>query len=201
MFVMSHYLIGNFIYKSLFKESPHTSINIQLLFEYGNVLPDLHPRLSQINHYLESTCDDLEKYVNQSQNQNLSPNQRILSLGIVCHFLSDYFCKYHAFSYYKKQSIIKHLFYELKLHIQLMYLLLFQKERLNVYSDYNLESHSDIHTMIDTLQQDYFNEKTSILTDIIFALRASYITASSLLDYPSTVSKKNLIYYSDPYLS
>jgi len=184
MFVMSHYLIGNFIYKSLLKEYSNASLNIQLLFEFGNVLPDLHPKLSQTNHYLECTYADLEKYVKQSQDQNLSSNQRILSLGIVCHFLSDYFCTYHAFPYYKKQSIIKHLFYELKLHIQLTYLLLFQRKNLIECADYTFDSYTDIHTMIAALQQDYFNGKTSIMTDIIFALRASYITASTLLGHP-----------------
>ncbi len=184
MLVVSHYLIGNYIYKSLFHDSNNKSFISQILFAYGNVLPDLHPRLSQIDHYVTCTSAYLEEFTKKSQNSNISVNQRIVSLGVICHFLSDYFCTYHAFPSYRKKSIFRHLFYELRLHLHLTFLLLFYKKTLTALFTDNIQTYSDINTMITMLQQDYFKEEVCMMSDIVFAFRATYMAASWLLDFP-----------------
>lgn len=184
MFVGTHYRIGSFVYKFTLTQFPKNSLISKYLFKWGNVLPDLHYEMSQVSHHLEFTLNHVEDHIKIFQDQSIPAYQRSISLGIVCHFLSDYFCTYHALAPYKNLSLLRHLIYELKLHVQLSYYLLFPKQLHGKLALSETSIYPDIHTLIHSLQQDYFNQKTCILNDILFALRATSIAAAHLQEIP-----------------
>lgn len=180
MFVGSHFRIGSFVYKSVLTKYQKKSLLNQYLFKWGNVLPDIYHELSKVDHYIEFTLDYVEDLIQIIQDRSNPSFQRSISLGIVCHFLSDYFCAYHALAPYKKRSILQHLIYELKLDICLTYCLLFPKQLKKKLSICEETKYPTIKNIILSLQLDYFKEKPSIMNDILFALRATSIAVAHL---------------------
>ena len=71
-------------------------------------------------HYLSETYDLYEKHLKLTQDTTKNAWERSLALGVVCHFLGDYFCKYHAKKPYTFSGLYLHLMYELKLHIKVI---------------------------------------------------------------------------------
>lgn len=185
IFVGTHYCIGSFIYKSVLSNFQKSSLLNKYLFKWGNVLPDIHHKLSQVDHYVEHTLEYVKVHSKMIQDQTIPTNQRFISLGIICHFLSDYFCTYHALAPYKNRSMLRHLFYELKLHVCMRYSLLFPnqlQEKLSISKDI---TYPNIEDLILSLQRDYFKERTSIMNDILFALRATSIAIAHLQEVPA----------------
>ncbi|MBC7958630.1 MAG: zinc dependent phospholipase C family protein [Vallitaleaceae bacterium] len=192
MFVGSHYRIGTFVYKSVITKFQKGTLINQFLFKCGNVLPDVHHKLAQVDHHLEFTLDYVKDHIKIFQDQSIPSYRRSISLGIVCHFISDYFCTYHALAPYKNHSTLKHLIYELKLHLHLCYYLLFPKQLQEKLAINIATKYPDIQTMIHTIQRDYFKEKTCIMNDILFSLRASSIAVAHLQENP-VISLDNVI--------
>jgi hypothetical protein len=84
-------------------------------FVYGNVKPDIS-KMANLKHHFEETFPVFYTHMQAAQNTALSTRERSLALGVACHFLCDYFCKYHAKQPYRSANIVLHLYYELKLH-------------------------------------------------------------------------------------
>lgn len=194
MFVGTHYRIGTFVYKSVLTKFQKSSFIDQYFFKIGNVLPDLHHELSQVNHYPEFTLDYIKEHTRIIQDHSIPTYKRSLSLGIICHFLSDYFCTYHALEPYKSRSTLQHLVYELKLHFRISYCLLFPKQLQKKLAICEAIRYPDIQTIIRTLQRDYFQENINIMNDILFALRATSITVAHLQELPvNTIENESLM--------
>lgn len=198
MLVGSHSRIGSFVYRFIItKYIPYSPID-KILFKTGNVLPDISKNLSKLDHTVEGSSNPYKQHIRKSQDTTLSSAKRMISLGVMCHFLCDYFCIYHAKEEFINRSIVPHLLYEFKLHFILSYKLLFSKKLYKQLLDEKemlviLENVTKInqgknskalavHSLLNSLQRSYHLQKPSIRTDIDFALRATLISSTLLME-------------------
>ncbi|MDP4110407.1 MAG: zinc dependent phospholipase C family protein [Bacillota bacterium] len=80
-------------------------------FMLGNVLPDTSPRMKRPVHRIENWGDRVNLMIDKLETGVPVSNRRYsLRLGVVCHFVSDFFCLAHNDAYYLKQ--IAHFIYE-----------------------------------------------------------------------------------------
>lgn len=198
MLVGSHSRIGSFVYRFIItKYIPYSPID-KILFKTGNVLPDISKNLSKLDHTIEGSSKSYKHHIKKSQDITVSSSKRMMSLGIMCHFLCDYFCIYHAKEEFINRSIIPHILYELKLHLILSYKLLFSKklhkqlmceqEMLVMLKDASKTNPDKsgsvlaVRSLLDSLQRSYHLQKPSVRTDIDFALRATLISSTLLME-------------------
>lgn len=94
MFFQTHWLIGETVARFVNKQEPGR-IN-PLAFSWGCVLPDIAPPFNQIPHTVDDSYWLFSKLLSQAQNPTFI-NRRDFSIhmGMLCHFLSDYFCLAH----------------------------------------------------------------------------------------------------------
>jgi hypothetical protein len=92
------------------------------LFAWANMKPDFVPHLAIRKHYIEESFDfvvdkilaltQLPQYelLNEKRRKNIEEE-----IGVICHFLSDFFCVPHNQRWEFKHSMLPHIQYESKL--------------------------------------------------------------------------------------
>ena len=82
-------------------------------FLFGNILPDASPRMKRPVHRIENWIERVNELIDDLEAGEYGSYRRFsLKLGIVCHFVSDFFCLAHNDPYYRRQ--IAHFMYETK---------------------------------------------------------------------------------------
>ncbi len=104
------------MYKYLKNQNQDGFVPNRLAFIYGNVKPDMN-ELVWLKHNYQETRHFYFEHLEVAKNNHLSINQRSVALGVISHFICDYFCKYHTKDVYAKKSLYHHFIYEFKLHI------------------------------------------------------------------------------------
>jgi len=198
MLVGTHLRISSFVYRFIISKYISLSPIDKIFFKSGNILPDFSFSLSRIDHSVVGGTKAYRHHIKKVRDINLSNSKRILSLGVMCHFICDFFCVYHAKESYKKQSILRHLFYELKLHFVLLSMLVSpDKLKDTLLSDQNEKygfgqnssflmgktgNSNVLANILSTMQLEYHNQKPAIKTDIIYALRATLLSTRILME-------------------
>lgn len=173
MLNFSHVEVANYFYTRLKGSSLGFKLNKQSFF-YGSVLPDKQ-RHKFNAHYYKDSKPDYEKHLIRANNQNLSDSERSESLGVVCHFICDYFCKYHSVEPYKNVVGIRHFIYEAQIHFVLKSIQIRRKlfgvntieER--IFTGFDLSKLVGEFGNIEKLMSEYLNQKESIVNDLTFA--------------------------------
>jgi len=164
--VDTHLLISNIIYKYL-----SNNVNFKLnrvAFAYGNIKPDFIDSDIKCQHTLEESLCSVNKYSEKLMRDDISVKEFSISLGVICHFTSDYFCLYHRKGYSEK-GIFEHIYYELILHMKLLILILRGKLNLNNYDV--LEN--SVEAILLSLQEKYNSEVKGFNRDINYTLFAA----------------------------
>lgn len=111
--VFSHYTMGNHLY-NYFTEKLGATLDRGTFIRW-NIMPDIAPSLLKLSHFKKdiydlvmARADDLTANKDQMSIKEFSKQ-----LGILCHFMSDFFCYAHA--EYFPGSKIGHLKYELQM--------------------------------------------------------------------------------------
>lgn len=190
MLVGTHVLIGKRVYDYI-----KSTLNIELgkkKFLYGNVKPDIIFRLSSRSHRLkdslEFVLDEIERL---TKIENISSSQFSVDLGVISHFMADFFCSPHYYKYEEFNNISKHLYYEYNLHNE------FKKVSKEIPDGYietdipKLESKSNIE-IIYFLEQLYRANMLSIKNDIYFALKASTLITKNIIENSIHYSSKRI---------
>lgn len=175
MIIDTHLLISNILYKYL-KDNMNFKLD-RVAFAYGNIKPDFTTTDIKCQHTLDESLYYVNKYSEELMKADLTIKEFSISLGIICHFASDYFCIYHREGNEKK-GIIEHLSYELILHIKLVTLLLRGKLKLTNYEV--LEN--SLEPIILNLQEKYILEERGLTRDIDYTLSAA-LQISKLIVY------------------
>ena len=122
MFVNTHTLIAKSIVNNI-DENKHFFLN-ENHFIYGNIKPDLSSKYFFKKHYLKESYDMIESKVNYLCNLNLNSLSKYFSvgvlsqeLGVICHFLCDFFCVPHSQRWEFSHSFKKHVVYERDLQL------------------------------------------------------------------------------------
>ena len=95
MIIPTHRLIGENIYQSVLLNNKIRLDKRWLI--WGSVLPDLMPKYMKQKHFFSVSYDYIlnmiEKLYNDSN--NISMKEFSIRLGIITHYVSDFFCTPH----------------------------------------------------------------------------------------------------------
>lgn len=165
----------------------------QIGFGIGNILPDLDEKLLRISHYPHESRNEISQMALRVQvepcldRQNIS-YQDSLEIGIICHYVSDYFCHVHSIRFNK--SLWHHYLYELKMLFHL-------KSPTRQFA----EQHSPVIFRPDDIQpylilqsMRYDRQNPKMTTDLRFAMATSAdVAASMILGYRSITASRSVI--------
>lgn len=115
MNTFTHLGISQTIQKIIEKE-----LNVKLHnigFMYGNIKPDISTALAKIPHYKDDSIEFIKKEISELMLMKICNTCKCSKafsekLGVIIHFLSDYFC--HAHSNNFKGNMMEHHIYEAK---------------------------------------------------------------------------------------
>ncbi|MTI71651.1 MAG: zinc dependent phospholipase C family protein [Firmicutes bacterium] len=184
MLASTHYIIADSVYDNIKKITGY-NLN-KRLFKWGNIKPDVDFKLLSKSHYKDESFDfvieNIYKILNTEFdfNNKYYKNKLSVDLGIISHFLTDFFCIPHSQGWHFNTEMKKHIKYEIKLHKK--------AKRYNynakiIAPNIGVINKSNIKKLIEELHfdyrkiEDYKNDlKSSIdVSSIISAMALNYI--------------------------
>lgn len=173
MFIPTHRIIANHIYENV---SDRLDIKLnRIMLQYGNMKPDFTPSLKTIKHYKEPTfdfvLDEIVSLIDDGLQQNLiSINNFSVRLGVITHFLSDFFCLPHHDRDYFSDKLKEHMIYEKNLHYKFKEFNGLEKLKIPGLTSLDKEG---IRDFIEELHQEYINSPKGYENDIISSINVS----------------------------
>ncbi|ERJ12114.1 zinc dependent phospholipase C family protein [Haloplasma contractile] len=152
-------------------------------FTFGNIRPDIDPRLVKKIHRLKGSLDyvvsEIERVI---ETDYTSMKKFSMDLGIIMHFLSDFFCAVH---YHEDTTglitLYRHLKYEGKLKKDFPVL----AKNTNIiltYSDLYRVKKTGIRETIMQHEQSYSKLAPRIENDIYFVLKITKLISLYVID-------------------
>ncbi len=209
MLVFTHLTFANFFYWRLKKQKTLAAFTLDwTAFLYGNIKPDI-TAMSSMKHHLTDTHELYEVHRREALDNKKGEWKRSVALGVACHFLCDYFCKYHAKDPYTRASLFEHLGYEWKLH-KVVQLALNEQNTFcdlqpsnrthSMEKNKSLESYMEIKGLdaisyvtpiIRKLLEDYSEATPSMEVDMIYALNALNHLISGVMGIKDMLDTEN----------
>jgi hypothetical protein len=152
-------------------------------FAYGSIKPDINKNCICSWHTFEDSMDILNTYADELIECKVSAQDFSEALGVICHFVCDYFCLHHGREYWKKDPIA-HGIYEVKLHLRL--LKLYRNGCLKI--NYKYKQEKSLKDVIVRLRRKYKNNTRGMEADIYYAI----IAAISACNFIISVYHKHL---------
>ncbi len=154
-------------------------------FIYGNIKPDMTHTLLRDSHTLENyfliVCNSAEKLMsNKSSLQKFS-----FELGIICHYVCDFFCQYHL-NYEIFHKFREHFIYELKLH----FVLIMNSSKINKNPEIKAVRRN-ISSIINELRKEYTAVPPAMKKDLEYALKATMWICESVYFFSDNYVKSN----------
>lgn len=174
MHFTTHILMANVLYKHITKEMGIKLDYFQ--YVYGNIKPDFNPGTMDFPHYLEDSLDAVINYCEYIMTTPLPQKAFSAALGIVSHFVCDYYCLYHT-EQFKKKSLLVHTLYEhfLELH--------FIKKCVVYPIKITEKDFSDkIEVMIRKRCELYHNEDHSLDKDLQYAVNTAIDVVRKIIE-------------------
>lgn len=165
MIVPTHRLIAHYVYNYIQLKA---GIGLdKKWFTFGNVLPDVKPYYIKRKHFYCVSFDYVISLINSLENDmdRISMKEFSLRLGIISHYVSDFFCYPHNDRAYFKGRLKEHMQYEYKLHSSFSSI---AKWHICDTSFYDL----DEAQIINSFRKIYLEEGMCIKNDIKFTLDA-----------------------------
>jgi len=175
----THFLIANSILENI--DNNKSFFISEKNFIYGNIKPDISSKYVFLKHYRTESLDMIAFKVNYLCNLNLDSLSKYFSLskfnqelGVICHFLCDFFCVPHSQRWEFKHSMKKHMLYE--------------RELSTVAKELNLSKfkgdiikHNSFEEFFHALYEEYIN-KSDYKNDLLFSSYACNSVINYILD-------------------
>jgi hypothetical protein len=168
MIIHTHTAIGNLLH-SYITENTNLVLD-KKHFILGNIKPDINHSLRSIPHRSKDIIDVMECLKDELVNRNQSIETFSLKLGILCHFLSDTFCRYHFVDHLWERNIIEHVKYEISLHYAFM--IASKHSKPTVINSRN-EHFDDFRETYEHFAKNYMENKKNLIRDTDHALMFS----------------------------
>lgn len=183
MKIKTHVLIANKIHEHI--ENYFEQTLSRRRFVFGNIKPDLFRKLKCKNHSMRDSLDYVLDEINKYHNNTRYKDNHSIHIGMINHYLTDFFCSKHYFKE-DKVGFFKHLKYEEKLHnvIENMDIKNILESSNNRLFDNLSGSFKDI---IKKLECEYLKQPPSIENDILFALSAPLIACRYILQQDESI--------------
>lgn len=192
MIIGTHLIIADIIYKYLIVKT-----NMKLdwpSFAYGNIRPDLDKGFIRCAHTFEDSINVIEAYSEELMKSRVLLKEFSMHLGVICHFICDYFCLYHSKKYWKRDPL-GHAIHEIKLHSRFLLL----SANGSIRFKHIKASEESLKDLVIRLQEGYNLGQESIEKDIKYSLAAAssvcemIIYSSRFYKLYSKVNKKTKI--------
>ncbi|URZ17440.1 zinc dependent phospholipase C family protein [Clostridium felsineum] len=177
MITDTHLLFSHIIYKEILRDTKFKLDKIK--FALGNIKPDFSNKEMECPHTLNESLESLIQYADGVIKSSISVEEFSISLGVICHYICDYFCLYHREGNEKK-GILEHFIYELKLEYNFI-VLLFNGRLDNTSS--HIHGYS-IEEIVLNIEKEYNIKMKGVSRDINYALNAA-MEVSKLIVYSS----------------
>ncbi|MGL5439641.1 MAG: zinc dependent phospholipase C family protein [Filifactoraceae bacterium] len=177
MLIPTHRIIAKIILNEI-KNSSEVKLEDKF-FIYGNVLPDIAPKYIKTKHFIDCSIDFLiDKIYILLNNNNISMRKFSVELGVITHYICDYFCDPHYDRSYFKGKVNEHLLYEKLLHSK------FKKySNLKEFNEHiSLNNHNSIKDFIYIMLDKYIIGHKSCEKDIDFSLFVSVTVALYIIE-------------------
>jgi hypothetical protein len=172
---LTHIMISKTLYRHL---SQKMYID-QKAFFYGNIKPDLSPQCLRNPHILENylfiVCNDS----NQLINQNPPAKEFSVALGVICHYICDFFCYCHLDNkiYHK---LLRHFIYEIQLHLAFCFMLM--NHKVNISFGRKIPG-KNIASMVIEMRKEYKTKQKTLQRDIEYAILTSLWACELILHF------------------
>lgn len=196
MLPQTHMIIAGVIYDDI-RADHKIELNKTNLI-YGSVKPDLYSGLPKLKHFkpqsFSTICGSISDLsggkieYNRAAVANLSKN-----IGIVTHYVADYFCAPHNDRLTYQHHIIDHLKYENSLHKVFDKTPLTQKKVMPTqWLDFSKPE--QVMNYLDELHRYYVEGHDSFLNDLIGSLQATRAVASMIVR--EAIGPNNIVFAS-----
>ena len=180
----THVIIAKKIYNAL--DPQKKSIIKKKNFIYGNIKPDLVSKYKLRKHYRKESYEViLEKIEKLSKINSLDEIQKkkyfcnfSQELGVICHFICDFFCVPHDERWEFKHSMFIHIAYEKKLNF------IAKNYSFEKNIDINLNSFDDVKNFLSAIYEDYKKDEylDTYKRDLKYSYNICLIIISKILD-------------------
>ncbi|MBA4347464.1 MAG: hypothetical protein C0413_01230 [Clostridiales bacterium] len=168
----SHHAMGHLLYKAL------TSQGIKLdreLFVSGNMLPDYLPELILNPHFTQKCQREIHVFSEALAGQPVTtgetlPPEYSLRLGILCHYLTDYFTFAHTPEF--RLGLKEHGAYERRLNDYFRDHYTMEDSVLANHVFTNCDSARDVVSEVSRMKREYYMQEDSLSRDVRFAFSA-----------------------------
>lgn len=182
LFIPTHRIIAHHIYENI-----NDKLNFKLsrpMLAYGNMKPDIAPSLKSKKHYKDPTfdfvLDEIASLMSEGVSENaLSINKFSVRLGVITHFLSDFFCLPHHDREYFADRLSEHMVYERNLHFKFKQFSKLDKIKMPSINGLDKES---IRDFIEELHFEYVNGPKGFDNDIKSSINVSSAVSMLILE-------------------
>lgn len=192
MFPYTHRIISHHVQSNI-KEQ----LNYQLdskNFAWGNMKPDMVPSLAVKKHYKTESFDfvidkimDLMKHQPQELLDKNKKKKIEGEIGVICHFVSDYFCIPHNQRWEFKHSMVPHVKYETRLDSKASQYNVIDSISLPTLKNY---SRRNVILFLEELLEEY-ETKRDYKRDIIYSVNICTRISGMILGAILSKDKKN----------
>lgn len=175
MTLFTHLMLAGYVYQKIPKESAV----MWLPFMIGSIRPDLTPDFLRVPHMLSSSGPQTKGLYHEMLSGSEQFDRFSETLGILCHYLSDYFCRSHQ-SEERYNRLLSHFIYERVLFVKMLWMMLTHQEPT---TSINRKPSAFLGEIIGTMQSEYRCIEETIGKDLDFAIQASLWTCRSALYY------------------
>lgn len=168
MLPQTHRVISSFLYDKI-QENTDIKLSKKRLV-LGSTAPDFLPKYKIKRHYMEYSLDFVIDMIYilayDYSNNNIRVSNFSYRLGIITHYLSDFFCVAHNDIYFR-ENLYAHFIYEKNIHSYFVnfYDKIYQSIDRVYFSDKN-----SVKYLINSFHDDYCYEKPSYQNDAFFTL-------------------------------
>lgn len=177
MFAKSHVFLAGKIASGLYVDIPLKP------FLFGSVYPDFSIQYKSIDHNIEGALPKMQELIDLVKAAEPSAgvnNRQAFQMGIISHFLCDFFCQAHNFKEF--DFLLNHFRYEIQMEYFIQSVLK-QPEKLNFHSDDQLTARQkNSQSIIEDTHDLYLHEPRSLITDLKFAVACSTQVLNSSLN-------------------
>lgn len=135
--------------------------------------------------------EEIEALSYRTPELNISIKEYSRRLGVICHYIADFFCYPHSVNF--DQGSLSHIYYEYMLHRYLISKLDELKYRQLVCSQGLANCPQAVNESIDELQIEYLGAEPAFSNDIMYTLRMCSEALISIFN-----CSRSLSYYEKP---
>jgi hypothetical protein len=180
------------ISKTLYRQLSQRIELDRAAFSYGNIKPDLSPKCLRTPHLLENylliVANNSNRLIgNSSQQTEHSLKEFSTDLGVICHYICDFFCFCHLDSriYHR---LLFHFLYEIRLHLAFCSMRFRKQKSFRIVRRIPGKS---VASMVMEMRKEYVTQQKTYQRDIDYALMASLLACELISRFAKKAAEKS----------